>query len=264
MNQHVWLIALFFALIPEAALAQDARRSDPCAAMRDGGKAKDFLNFEQFDKELRVALTKQDPVALAFLVSFPLRVNDSGGSISLNDPAALKTHFQEVFTPAVRQAILREKNDDPVCDVEGLVYGRGVIWVESSDRGYAVSSVNRDAVPPFKANNGESETVRYVCQTHTHRIVIDTVAHGELRYRSWNRPRSVTELPDLQLAKGEGTFEGSDVCAYPIYTFKNGGTEYRVTGGLGCFSDTDGPPKDTTGRIDVTVPGKPATGSWCY
>lgn len=264
MKHPIWLIAFFALSIPLATLAQDTRRGDPCHAMRDDKPvSKTFLDFEQFDEELRVALTKQDPVALAFLVTFPLRVNDSGGSISLNDAAALKTHFQEVFTPAVREEILGNKNDHPGCGIEGIMYARGVIWVNSTERGYAISSINRDAVPPFNTNNW-NKTVQFVCQTETHRIVIDTTASGELRYRSWNRPRSVIELPDLDIPKGEGSFEGTNVCSFPIYTFNNGGASYRVEGGLGCAGESDGMPKDATGRLEVTLAGKKAIGSWCY
>jgi hypothetical protein len=90
--------------------------------------------------------------------------------------------------------------------------------------------------------------------------VVDTVAKGDLRYRAWNKPRPLTETPDLEMTKGDGAFEGTNVCAYPIYTFKNGGTEYRVEGGLGC----DSGPKDATGRLEITVKDKPTVDIWCY
>ncbi len=67
MNQRIWLIALFVLMIPIATFAQDVRRGDPCHDMRDDRAVdKNFLDFKRFDKELRVALTKQAPVALAF------------------------------------------------------------------------------------------------------------------------------------------------------------------------------------------------------
>ena len=77
-----------------------------------------------------------------------MRVNDTGGTISIDNAVALKMHFQEVFTPAVRKAILNEKFDNLGCNIEGIGYRLGVIWVNASDRGYAIWSVNRDAVPP--------------------------------------------------------------------------------------------------------------------
>jgi hypothetical protein len=245
------------------AAAQDARPADPCSAMPDAGSAgsKNFLSFDQFDKELRTAVANQDALALAFLVRFPMRVNDEGGTISLDDPAALKTHFQEVFTPAVRKAILGQSTKDQGCMAGGVMYGRGVIWAYASQRGYAIWSVNRDAVPPYSVNKWNIPKIEFICQTETHRIVIDAVAGGAPRYRVWNKPRPVTEPPDLEIAKGEGTFEGTNFCAVPIYTFKSSTTVYRVEGGTGCDNEAS---KDATGRLEVSMVGKPPSESWCY
>ena len=263
MKRFIWFFTLGTALFVSHTYAQNANLSDPCNAMT--ASSKNFLTFEKFDKELRVALTRQDAVALAFLVNFPLRVNDAGGTISIDDAAALKTHFQEVFTPAVRKEILSEKNDNVGCpNDEGIGYARGVIWVNASERGYAIQVVNRDAVPPFKMSNWNTPKINFICQTQTHRIVVDTVAGGNLRYRAWNKPRPLSNAPDLVMTKGDGTVEGTNVCAYPVYTFKNGGTEYKVEGGLGCWGYADGAPTDATGQLEVTVKDKPAVDAWCY
>ena len=246
---------------------QQARPTDPCNGIsysRPSG-ANDFLTFDRFDRELRVAIAKQDAVALAFLVRFPLTVNDEDGSTSLNNPAALKTHFQEVFNPEVRKAILDQPAKEQGCMIEGVMYGPGVIWVNGSERGYAIEVVNREATRHFSAAQSKAPKIKYICQTQTHRIVIDTVEGGALRYRAWNKPRPVTEAPDLEIAKGEGTFEGTNVCAYPAFTFKNGAAAYRVDGGLGCWGDNEpGPPKGATGRLEVSVADKPPSESWCF
>jgi hypothetical protein len=223
--------------------------------------AKYFLTFEQFEKELRVDLTRQDAVALAFLVKFPLPINETGGGmISLTNAAALKSHFAEVFTPAVRKQILSQTSDDVDdldCDEGHISLAEGVITVIGTDRGYAISAVSQNGII--------TPETYYLCQTQTHRIVVDAVAGGELRYRAWNKPRAVSEAPDLTLTKGESTIEGNR-CGDPVYTFKNGATEYRVEGSLSCYPtlETYAPPKGATGRLEVTVAGKPAAVSWCY
>jgi hypothetical protein len=174
-------------------------------------------------------------------------------------------HFQEVFNPDVRKAILDQPAKDQGCTIEGVMYGPGVIWVNASERGYAVEVVNREATPHPSAAQPKAPKIKYICQTQTHRIVIDTIAGGALRYRAWNKPRAVTDASDLEIAKGEGTFEGSNVCAYPVYTFKNGAAVYRVDGGLGCWGDNEsGPPKGATGRLEVSAAGKPPSEFWCY
>jgi hypothetical protein len=265
MKYSAWILAL--SILGSTAMSgQDVGRSDPCHAMPTAGTpaAKNFVTFDQFDKELRLAITRQDAVALAFLVTFPLHVNDAGGTVSLDDAAALKTHFQEVFTPAVRKEILSEKNDEVGCNEKGIGYARGVIWVNASNRGYAIWSVNRDAVPPYPTNQSSAVKINYICKTETHRIVVDTVAGGGLRYRSWNEPRPVTDTPDLEIARVEGNFEGTQACAAPIYTFKNSKATYQLEGGLGCWGDSDGHSKGATGRLQVTVPRKPTIEAWCY
>lgn len=250
------LAAATFCPIVCAAQKSDA---DPCGAPDQKDAATGFLAFDQFDRELRAALAKQDAVALAFLVRFPLRVNEAAGSVSINDAAALKTHFNDIFNPAVRKAILERKSGDFICNAEGIGYPRGVIWVDASDRGYAVFVVNVEPLTRNDAKSGDDRT-EYVCQTQTHRVAVDTV-HGELIYRAWKKPRSVMDLPDLKIGKGEQTFEGHDVCAIPIYTFRNGGAEYKLEAGTACDAAA---PKDATGDLVVTIKGKPPKTTWCY
>jgi hypothetical protein len=260
------LLFTFAGLMGVTALrAQDSHQADPCGAMQTASSpdVRNFLTFDRFDNELRLAIAKQDALALAFLVKFPLTVNDASGSISLKDAATLKTHFQEVFSPAVRKAILDQPRKEQSCMPGGVMYGAGVVWVGASKRGYAVEVVNRDAVPPFPDNRNASK-INFICQTQAHRIVVDTLAGGTLRYRAWDKPRPVTETPDLEISTGEGTFEGHSVCAYPVYTFKNGSTVYQIEGALGCWGDNEpGPPKGATGRLEVTIEGK-AADQWCY
>jgi len=267
MCQFKIVLAMSVVLSAIPANSQNAPDKDPCKAMPAAGSAaaKNFLAFDQFHRELRIALTRQDAMALAFLVRFPLRVNDNGGAISIDDAEALKAHFQEVFTPAVRKEILGQSFKGLGCMTEGIGYGLGVIWVDANDRGYAIWSINRDAVPPFPRASPAGPVTKFVCQTQTDRIVVDTVAGGDLRYRAWKKPRAVTETPDLEIAKGEDKVEGTNLCAVSIYSFKSIDTMYRVEGGLGCWGDDEpGPPKGVTGRLEVTIKDKRAVDTWCY
>jgi len=241
-----------------AATAQAPLPADPCGA---GSASKGFLPFNQFDKELRSALTQQDAAAVALLVRLPLRVNDASGTI-LYDATALQSHFNEVFTPAVRKEILSSPTDG-TCSAEGVGYGRGVIWVNASKMGYAIESVNRDAVPTYSVSK-PAPRLEYVCQTQNHRIVIDTVESGDLRYRAWRRPRSLTEAPDLTLTHGKQDFDGHDVCAIPVFRFKSGDVTYDVSAALGCYSDTEKPPDGATGDLAISRKDQVISHEWCF
>lgn len=267
MKPTILLYLLALLLSTTSLSAQDSNLADPCGAMPKAGTtdAKYFLTFDRFDKELRAAITSQDALTLSFLVRFPLRVNDSGGTISIDNAEALKTHFQEVFTPTIRKEILAETPGEHGCMKGGIGYGLGVILVSASDLGYAIRAVNRDAAPPFPKATSKDPSIKYICQTHTHRIVVETAAGDVLSFRSWNKPKPLSDSPDLEIAKGDGTTEGTYPCVRSIYTFKNGNVTYRVGAGLGCWGDNEpGPPKDVTGSLEVTIGDKPATDTWCY
>lgn len=266
MKLAIWLVALISLWGSTTMLAQDTQPSDPCKAKPAPGSAaaKYFLSFDQFEKELRADINREDAVALAFVVKFPLHVNERGGGmISLLNAAALKSNFQAIFTPSVRQQILSETSGDATdttidCDGGSISLAQGILSVTATERGYALSAVSQEGI--------KTPETFYICQTQTHRIVVDTVAGGELRYRSWNKPRPVTDAPDLVLTKGQYTLEGNR-CGTPVYTFKTSMAEYRIDGYLGCYPSyppQDAPPKDATGRLEVTVKGKPPADSWCY
>lgn len=93
------LVLLIFAT---SAVAQ----SSPAPAVSQGSEQKTcaLLGFE---KELRDAVSKEDVGRIALLADYPLRVNDGRGSFYIHDPASLFGHFREIFTPTVRNAILR-------------------------------------------------------------------------------------------------------------------------------------------------------------
>lgn len=256
-------IVVFAAVSLTTAAAQRSKPLDPCHAMQADGidEASNFLTFDRFDKELRTAIRQQDTLALAFLVKFPLTVNDAGGSIAINDAEALKTHFQEVFSPAVRNEILKDPEDDPACNAFGVGYGDGVIWVNATKRGYAIEVVNRDAIPPIKTD-WNAPKVNYICQTKTHRIAVDTMQGGTIRYRAWKKPKTPTESPNLELKNGVMSWEGTNVCSVPVWKFKNGSTTYSVYGRLGCTDGSE--PKDVTGRLEISIGGNDTPAQWCY
>lgn len=234
----------------------DQDRFDPCHVR--GKETSPFFGFDQFDRELRAALNKKNAVALSFLVEFPLRVNSPKGTVFLADAQAIKGHFDEVFTDWVIADILASHDSD--CQHgEEIRYSRGVLWVGGNSKGYAIKAVNPDAALPFHRDK-VTEKINFVCRTDTHRIAVDTTAKDEIRYRAWKRPRTITDKPDLELVGGDQTWEGTNVCAVPIYIFKRGNTTYRIDAGTGC----ENAPVGATGHLLVEVSGETATEAWCY
>src|SRR5580658_3671217 len=127
---------------------------------------------------------------------------------------------------------------------------------------YAVATVNL----PEGTHSSKTQIagrVEFVCDADKHRAIVDTEASGAPHYRAWNKPRSLTEKPDMEISKGKKDYEGSGPCAQIIWTFTTGVTKFVVEGPGGCHEDSHQPPADTQGRLKVSTPGTPDVSWWC-
>jgi hypothetical protein len=257
------VVVLLLVLSTHVAFAGDTVLGGACDLAVIG--ASDKHAFLVFDKELRMALSRQDVAAMALLVRFPVRVNHADGSkISLNNAAALQTRFAEVFPPSVRSAVLNQKPEEIFCKYTGIMYGNGAVWIEAVEGAvtprYRVTAINLPAVDTQTAAH-KTSTLEYVCDAEKHRVVIDSDASGKVRYRAWNKPRFLTDHPDMEATAGTKSLEGTDACTQAIWSFRKGNTEFVVRE-LGC---TDGAePAGTTGELAVLVDGRPQQRWWCW
>jgi hypothetical protein len=217
--------------------------------------ATETKSFLTFDRELREALTNQDAGMTALLVKYPLRVNDDRGTYYLHEAASLGFRFQEVFPSAVRDVVLKQSTETLWCNSEGVMYGGdGTVWVSYSGKRYAIQTVNLPTRSKLPAS-----PVRFVCDADKHRVVVDTDG-GLPRYRAWTKPHPLTEKPDLEITKGEESYEGSGACVHARWSFAEGKTEFIVSE-LGCGGEQ---PEDATGMLEVDFPGKPSVTWWCH
>lgn len=154
------------------------------------------------------------------------------------------------------------------CNYRGIMYGPGTVWANPQvEKGpvkvgvrYLVEVVN------LPGSNTSASTpmrgrIEFVGETSKHRIIVDIGASGFPRYRAWNKPRGLTEKPDLKIDKGRKDSEGSGPCSYSFWTFMSGGTKYVVQE-LGCYPDSNQPPSGAKGRLDVS--GKSEATWWCF
>jgi hypothetical protein len=253
----VSLICLF--LLPKPAFPQTAALGEDCNLSVLG--ATETKSFLEFDREFRYALSNQNAGVMALLVRPSLRVSDDRGSFRLDDPRSLQLRFQEIFTPAVRETVLKEKPEKLWCNYNGVSYGNGVVWVNYASQRYAIETVN---VPPSAdAARPPERTVEFVCNADKHRVIVDAVGDGAPRYRAWTKPHSLTEKPDLEIAVGKRELQGTGACAYAIWRFTSNGTEFDLEGPEACYEESHPPPADSNGMLEVSVPGKPTVSWWC-
>jgi hypothetical protein len=140
----------------------------------------------------------------------------------------------------------------------GLGYKDGAIWASTDGYRFTLLSVN---TPDLHAKLKKPSLV-YTCETKSHRISIEETENDEFRYRSWNKPKSLSVTPDMVLSHGKQTFPGTGICSVPTYTFTSGEVTYEVNGGLGCTDGSE--PVKATGRLSVTKDSKQVTDDWCF
>lgn len=175
------------------------------------------------------------------------------------DAASLQGHMQMVFTQATRKKILASGANDTICKWDGYGLANGTLWLSATKGRWLISSVHVEQ--PSSGPKGAPRLV-YSCETKTHRITISEATSTTFHYRSWNKPKALTETPDLDLLGGKQTYQGTGVCATPTYTFTRGNVTIAVDGALGC-SDGSEPPK-ATGHLTVTIGDKTVTDTYCF
>ncbi len=255
-------LGLLFWVSTCTALAENDRVGENCDLSKTGGPGKE--SFFAFDRELRAALSKQDPVAMSFLVDFPLHVRQAETSISINDEVTLQARFQELFPAEFRSTLLDQEPETVSCNWSGIYYGRyrqGRIWVQATDQRYALGSITLPGGSDEQLPNS-TPRLDYFCNTQERRVVIDTDTSGIIRYRAWNKPRFVTDKPDVEITPGTKEIEGSGICGHPVWTFSEGDTEITVDR-HGCSPDSSPPPEGSTGSLTVSVAGE-SKHRWCY
>ena len=259
MNRLAVGLTLVLLLVPILVRAQDLRISESCDLAKPGGENKD--DFLRFDHELRVALSKQDAAIMSLLVGYPLAINGEGAPSRSVVRVLLQARFEDIFPPAIRSAVVDEPVDSVWCSYRGIMYGHGQVWVEVTKQGrYQISTIN---LPRSEGAPVEGAKLDFVCDAEEHRVVIDLDTEGTPRYRAWNKPRSLTEPPDLEIATGTKDYEGTGPCAHPIWRFEAGESMYTLSTG-GCFADSNPPlPQGYRGLLEVKVGRK--SQSWtCF
>jgi hypothetical protein len=268
MNPQRCLPFIAFALVFAAASnqAQSAKHSE-ATVVGDGCDLsvfgeKDATRFLMFDRDLREAIEKKDAGKLALLVDFPLRIDDDHGAIFIHDAASLQGHFELAFPPAIRQAILSSTRDEIGCNYAGIDYGDGRVWVNVTDRGFFLMTVN---LPPDKSSQTqEPNAVRLACHTKQMRVLIDSTKGAAQRYRSWSFARSLSGSPDREIGGGTESIEGTGPCAHRFWTFDDAKTKITLEA-PGCYGDNDGPPQGAQAQLSVfDRSATPPAPEWCF
>lgn len=262
-----FVIAVMLLALPTAASrtanAQSSIVGTGCDLVVFG--EKDTKVFSVFDHDLRNAIEKRDVSKLAVMVQFPLRVTDDRGIIFIHDARSLQGYFDQIFTPAIRQSILSSTHDTIGCNYAGIEYGDGRVWINVTDKGYFVMTVN---LPKADQNNAAvTRTVAMACHTDELRIAVDVAQDGAARFRAWRFGRSLSESPDRVMERGKESFEGTGPCAHRVWAFQTDKEEILLSE-PGCYGDADGPPPNAQAQLVISEPGDASHSrakiAWCF
>jgi hypothetical protein len=177
------------------------------------------------------------------------------GSISINNPQALQERFDEIFPEYVKTAVLRTVRSDVGCSFAGVIYGNGEIWVDPDVADgvleYWIDSVN---LSPKSLNSTTlvHRLLDFVCDTPKHRILIDSDKQIQYRYRAWNKPKAISEPPDMEIDAGKLEMLGTGPCLHTEWKFTKGKTTFTVSE-LGCTNGSE--PTGTHGFLTVEIDG---------
>ena len=87
-------------------------------------------SYVAFLTRLQSAIRANDRRSVIRLIDFPLRVYSSGGTRLYPDARSVQREFDAIFTPRVREAILRQQSDQLFVRDQGAMIGDGEVWFD--------------------------------------------------------------------------------------------------------------------------------------
>ncbi len=116
----------------ERAVGKASSSADTAAAKQVLADEPDNSGYATFVARLQAAIRANDRGSVAKLISYPLRVNSNGGSRFYPNPRSVERDFDRIFTPGVRQAILKQRPDQLFRRDIGAMIGDGEVWFDYS------------------------------------------------------------------------------------------------------------------------------------
>lgn len=107
--------------------------------------------FEKAFAVLQAAVAADDRSKVADHILYPLRVNGwtdeikGKGTVQFETKPELLANYDEIFTPRIKAAIIKQKTADLFVNWQGVMVGNGEAWVSVSEKKphrYGIIAVN--------------------------------------------------------------------------------------------------------------------------
>lgn len=214
------ILTIFFAIFITKAQTED---SIPSWRQEQLHKIQEYLKNDNI-------------LQLANLVNYPLkRINPIP---DIETKQAFILYYSTLFDKEFKQKIINtEFTTDNTIDKQYFGLFSGSLWIDNSGKIISINyksekekvlqstltkelkSIIHSSVNKWKENILVSESDKFI-------IRIDLLADHNFRYVSWNKPKSISDKPDLILHNGEQEFQGS--MGGVSYKFKNSKWTYII------------------------------------
>lgn len=120
---------------PSPAPAQTAtvQAADPAAdkAVDDAidNALGDHARYRAVFDELQRAVAAKDAAAVASLVDYPLAATVDGKKTKIKDAPAFVAQYEKIVTPAIADAVVKQKYSDLFVNYKGVMIGDGQVWL---------------------------------------------------------------------------------------------------------------------------------------
>ncbi|MGG4221161.1 hypothetical protein ABEW32_23385 [Paenibacillus jamilae] len=107
---------------------------------------KAFLNTF---KALQKAVADNDKEKVADYILYPLRVNDVEKSLTIPNKKDFMAKYDQIFTDAIREALVNQKTDELFVNYQGVMVGSGELWLRratDNPKHFGVFSINLETV----------------------------------------------------------------------------------------------------------------------
>ena len=145
--------------------------------------------------------------------------------------------------------------------IDDVVHNGKALYVTDCN----VDSVIRAANPQDQSvvdENTYRNQEPIICKTDKQIIIIDETKPYVDRYRTWNFPKTIEDIPSVSLVKSNSVkLDGTGVCRHRVANFKTGNVKYEFYE-LGCYGEAT-PPPNTVGQIVVYIDNVEKTRKWC-
>lgn len=140
------LILNLFLVLAGSPSAQAAAESRYITAGIENAAA-----FENSFRALQAAVAANDKVKMMGFILYPLRVNgwlgDESGknTAQFSNRSEVLENFDEIFTVQIKEAILKQKVESLFVNWQGVMVGKGEVWLSGSDKSparYGIIAVN--------------------------------------------------------------------------------------------------------------------------